>query len=279
MTALKKCFLVLPLAAILCGCAGWARHGVQMRPPRKLKVAVLPVEEAVSIKKLKYVMTVSSSAKPPADEGAAVEAELGRVREALTAELEARLAETYFYEVLPSTAVRAAMDEAGICVSTCPLNGERAAALGRRLGADVLLSSRLSGYGQVKKKWITLMLLSGLVEGGVQGIVAAKLVHNTWVAIGVAAEEVAQEAVTWWGGSFLFGKAFSPVVLEGELRSASDGKVVWSKTALATLDKKELKKFPPDEQGKKELRLKITAESAVTELVKSLQKKTARNMP
>lgn len=279
MTLLGKCSIMLPVAVLLSGCAGWARHGVGMRPPRKLKVAVLPVVEAVSIKKLKYVMSVSSSTEPPADEGAAVEAELGRVREALTGELEKRLAGTYFFEVLPSTAVRAAMAEAGVCVSTCSLNSGLAAALGRRLGADVLLSSRLSGYGRVKKKWITLMILSGVVEGGVQGIVAAKLVHNTWVAVGVAAEEVAQEMVTWWGGSFLFGKAFSPVVMEGELRSGSDGKVIWSKTALATLDRKELKKLPPGERDKKELRLKITAESAVGELVKSLQKQTAGNMP
>jgi hypothetical protein len=276
---MKGSALPLLFLLFLAGCAGWARHGVVMAPPRKLKVAVLPVLEGVKIKKLKYVMTVSTSAPAVADERAAVEEELFKARENITASLEADLAAGYFYEVIPGTAVRSALADMNVCVSTCVPDSRQVRALGRALGADVVLSAKLSGYGRVKDKWIMLLIASGVVEGGVQGFVAAKLVHNTWVAVAVAAEEIGQETLTWWGGSFLLGKVFSPVILEGKLTSASDGAVIWSKTSFSTLDKKGLEKYPEAEQAKKELRLKVTAEAAAKELIKSLQEKTAKNIP
>jgi len=263
----------------LSGCAGWAKHGVVMTPPRRLKVAVIPVVEAVRIKRLKYVMTVSTSAGPLTDERAAVTEELRKARQTITASLESDLAAGYFYEVIPGTAVLAAMASMNVCVSTCVPDSRQLRDLGRALGADVVLSSRLSGYGKVKDSWIMLLIASGVVEGVVQGYIAAKLVHNTWVAIAVATEEIAQEVVTWWGGSYLLGKVFSPVILEGELVSTSDGKVIWSKTSFSTLDKKGLKKYPEAEQAKKELRLKLTAEAAAKALVANLNKKTAKNIP
>lgn len=266
------------LTLLLAGCAGWAGHGVTLAPPRKLRVAVLPVSEAVRIRKLEHIMTVPPGAALPADEAAAVEAQLGEVRRQLTAALEARLGAEGLFEVVPDSDVAAALEEAGSCATVCEPTPAQARLLGARLLADAVLASRLSGYGRVKKKWITLMMAAGLVEGGVQGVVAAKLVHNTWVAIGVAAEEVAQEAVTWWGGAFLFGKAFSPVILEGELRGTADGAVLWSKTAFATLDKKELLGYPESLRGSKELRLRLTAGHAVDGLVLSLRKKTLKNL-
>lgn len=58
--------ILLPLCALLlAGCAGWPKHGVELTPPRKLKVAVLPLSEAVSIKKLDYIITLSSGAQRP----------------------------------------------------------------------------------------------------------------------------------------------------------------------------------------------------------------------
>lgn len=195
----------------------------------------------------------------------------------LTASLETKLSDNYLFEVVPDSAVFAELREMNICVSTCEITSAQAKLLGRRLGADAVLSTKLSGYGRVKKKWITLLIASGVIEGGMQGVIAAKLVHNTWVAVGIAAEEVTQEVVTWWGGAYLFGKAFAPVIIEGELRSARDGAAIWSKTAFATLDKKKLKEYPEEQRGRKELRLRLTAETALDELVKSVRSKAIKN--
>jgi hypothetical protein len=198
----KKLLLPLLAALSLSSCASWAGHGAELTPPRKLRIAVLPVSEAVKIKKLEYVMSVSSSAAPIPDETEAVERELLKAREAMTASIEAGLAGTYFFEVIPDTAVRAGLADMGVCASTCTPDGRQVLALGRELGADAVLSTALSGYGRVKNKWIMLLIGSGVIEGGVQGVIAAKLVHNTWIAVGVAAEEIAQEVVTWWGGAY-----------------------------------------------------------------------------
>lgn len=265
-------------AVLLSGCAGWAKHGIDLIPPRKLKVAVLPVSETVKIRKLDYVKTIPAGVPAPADEAAAVEEELSAVRRDITSSLEAKLPDNYLFEVIPDSAVMAGLRELGFCVSVCQPDAAQAARLGKLLGADAVLSSKLSGYGRVKNKWITLLIASGVIEGGVQGYIAARLVRNTWVGVAVAAEEVAQEVVTWWGGAYLFGKAFSPVIIEGELRSSADGSVIWSKTAFATLDKKKLLEYPEILRGYKELRLRLTAQRAVDELVRSLRARALKNV-
>lgn len=85
-------------------------------------------------------------------------------------------------------------------------------------------------------------------------------------------EEVAQEVLTWGGGSHLFNEHYSPVILEGRLVSTFDGKTLWSDTAFSSIDKKALKKLPEDEQKKKVVQLKVTTDKTEHELVASLEK-------
>lgn len=270
-----KILLLLPLLAVG-GCSAWSRHGVFLEPPRKLRVAVLPVECTVKIKKLKAIRSVSGPAADPGLEAEAVKVAVAYITEEISGVLETDLNNSYLFEAVPMERTRLVMKVLGL--EGADLSPRQVTELAGALNADVVLKSRLAGYGAIKKKWQLLMLASGLVEGVVQGVVAYKLLDNKGLAIFIAAEEFAQEAAVWVGGVYAFNKIFSPVILECELAGAEDGRTIWSKTAFTTLDRKALKKYPPKERDLKELRLKLTAERAAGEIVKSMQAKALKNL-
>ncbi len=258
------------------GCSSWSKHNVFFEPPRRLKIIILPVECTVRINKVKTIKSVKGS--PPAAEiqEKEIKAEISGVTEQITRNLETGLNNSYFFEAVPLERIRLVMDVLGIKgpeLSTGQLKD-----LAGALNAGLVFKTRLSGYGAIKKKWQMLLLGTGLVEGAVQGVVAYKLLHNKSLAVFIAAEEFAQEALVWGGGIYIFNHIFAPVILESELVSVEDGAVIWSKTAFSTIDKKAIKKYPAAERDLKELRLKVTAERAAGEIIKSLQETALKNL-
>lgn len=108
-----------------------------------------------------------------------------------------------------------------------------ALARARRQGADLLLAVDVAGYGHIKRRWIGLLFGSGVIEGITQGVLATHATGNPMIGLGVGAEEVTSEGLTWVGGSWLWGKYFAPVTLEGSLWRVSDGKLVWRDIVFA----------------------------------------------
>jgi hypothetical protein len=102
-----------------------------------------------------------------------------------------------------------------------------ALAQARQQGADLLLAVDVSGYGHIKRRWIVLLFGSGVIEGITQGVVAADATGNPAIGIGVGAEEMASEGLTWIGGSWFWDKYFAPVTLEGRMWRVRDGRLIW----------------------------------------------------
>lgn len=199
--------------------------------------------------------------------------------ESITRELENGLRTSYFFEVVDASETRTALEGIGLVSSTAPWTKEQSQAVGKSLHAPLVLAVQLSGYGKIKRKWLFYLIGTGFVEGVVQGVaVGVAAGGNAWVAAGIATEEVLQEALTWGGGAWLFGRIFTPVILEGKLISVADGKTVWHGMAFARRDRKRLKRFSKEERTRKELRLRLTSEKAVAELVRSLKKKAWKNI-
>ncbi len=136
--------------------------------------------------------------------------------------------------------------------------------------APLRLEITLSGYGRLKKKWITYMLASGIVEAVFQGLVVASALGNTWAGVAVGTEELGSEWITWHGGAWLFSRTFAPITLEGHLLRTGDGKLVWRKTVFVSKNKKELKKFPPEDRDQREVRLTANLHKAEKLLLKDL---------
>lgn len=141
--------------------------------------------------------------------------------------------------------------------------------------ADAILEPNVAGYGKLKRRWLFWLIGSGVVEGAAEGALLAP-VAGPWAAVGVAAEEAAQETVEWGGGAFAFNRIFTPVIIEARLRSGKDGAEIWTKSVLASRDRKALKAYSQEQRKDRTLRLMLTARKAARELAERLAKAIRR---
>ena len=259
------------------GCVSWSKHNVLLEPPRKMRIAVLPAEVTVKINKLKNIRSI-----PPgnllADEQVLIRKELNKVTEEINTSLERSLNNSYLFEAVSKQDVDLALSSLGIDTPASSLSAVQIKKLGKLLGVQAVMSVKLSGYGKIKKQWQVLLVCSGIAEGLIQGVLVKEALENESLALLVGGEEIIQEFITWVGGIYIFNNIFSPVILESKLASTSDGKVFWSKTSFSTIDRKAIKKYSKEEQKLKELRLKVTGETAVREILKALQEKAMNNV-
>ena len=74
----------------------------------------------------------------------------------------------------------------------------------------------------------------------------------------------------WFGGTYLFGRAFRPVSVEGHVISTTDYKEKWDDSVDRIMSQKELKEYPEAERSKKEVQLEASLKNAISGLAKSL---------
>ncbi len=274
----RRLGLPIVLVCLLAGCATWSGHGVAVSSAHKLRIAVLPVQREVVIDKLSDIESVPEPVRPVKDEARLIDQQMQAVATEMTHAIERRLNASPYFEVVPEAQVETTLATLGVPAhaSLTPAQIEQ---LGRELNVQVVLVVRLSGYGQLKRQWIALLIGSGVGEGVVQGAVVARATQSTVLGAAAMLEEIGQEILTWGGGAHLFNEHYSPVILEGRLVGVVDGKKLWSDTALASIDKDAFKKLPADQQKQKQVQLKVTSEKAERELVDNLVKTAKKQLP
>jgi hypothetical protein len=262
----------------MAGCATWAGHGVTAHPHEKLRIAVLPVQNEVEIKRLKDIETVPEPEKEITDEKERIRQQIQKVTEEMTRSIETRLNDGPYFEVVSRERVAEVPAAQGVQSANAPVTPEQIKSLGAALNVRAVLVIRLSGYGHLKRRWVAYLIGTGVVEGVVEGAIVGGATKNVWVGLAVGLEEIGQEILTWGGGAFLFNRYYAPVTIEGELLSAMDGEQVWSHTTYDSIDRKALKKLPEEERKKKEVQLKVTVEKAEQDLVENLEKAARKNL-
>lgn len=262
------------MACLFSGCATWAQHGVTAARNKKFRIAVLPIVVTAEIDKLSDIMT---AAPVVADENKSVQTQMKNVAEQLSHDLNTRLHDTDSIEIVPLESPEIDTDILA-SIAPPPWSPEEFDKLKIRHDVQAVLLVKLAGYGKMKKKWLTYLIGSGMVEAVVQGVLAAKLVHNTWVGIAFAVEEAGQEILVWGGGSYLFNKHYAPVTLEAELVSRSDGKSIWDDTVFVSVDKKAIEALAEEDRKKKQIQLYLTAKKALDEVASDLDKAAKRNI-
>jgi hypothetical protein len=50
-----------------------------------------------------------------------------------------------------------------------------------------------------------------------KGFLVSSVIQNPWLGLGVAAEEMTSEYLTWNGVDWILGETYTPVTLEGQL--------------------------------------------------------------
>ena len=226
---------------------------------------------------IKKISDITTSPSKATDENKAIQTQMKMVGEQLTRDLNSRLNESTYIEIVPiesnEEVNRILTSEDSRTWSTEDFDKLK---IGHDVQAGLLV--KLAGYGKMKKKWLSYMIGLGVVEAVAQGILAAKLIDNTWVGIAFAVEEIAQEILVWGGGSYLFNKYYAPVTLEAQLISTLDGKSIWTDTVFVGVDKKAIEALPEEDRKKKENHLHLTAKKAFDELTSDLDKTAKRNL-
>jgi hypothetical protein len=139
-------------------------------------------------------------------------------------------------------------------------------------GIEAVLYVRLSGYGRLNKKWTTGVIASGSAEAVGEGGLVWLAVGNAPLALAVMLEEGIRDTLMAVGGVSAFNAGYSPVTLDAVLLGTADGKELSSYTAFATADSKAIERLPKEEQSKTEVRLQVTGEKAILDLVEHLDK-------
>ena len=226
---------------------------------------------------IKKISDITTSPSKATDENEAIQTQMKIVSEQLTRDLHTRLNESAYIEIVPIEP----SEEINKILTSEDSRAWSAEDFDKlKIGHDVQagLLVKLAGYGKMKKKWLSYMIGLGVVEAVAQGILAAKLIDNTWVGIAFAVEEIAQEILVWGGGSYLFNKYYAPVTLEAQLISTLDGKSIWTDTVFVGVDKKAIEALPEEDRKKKENHLHLTAKKAFDELTSDLDKTAKRNL-
>ncbi len=100
---------VIFISFLLAGCATWASHGVTAYSHQRLRIAVLPVQSEVEIKRLNNVETVLESTKKISDEEERIKQKMQKVTEDMTRSMETRLNASPYFEVVPHEQVAEAL--------------------------------------------------------------------------------------------------------------------------------------------------------------------------
>ncbi len=268
-------FAAIAALSFLCACSHWAKMGVVLTPPRKLNLAILPIQFSVKISKRKEIQDVPKEEQKLSykEEAALTQAKLEAISQRMTRYIGNRLSKSYFFNIV-------SLDkEIPFANFQLPTSSAAWQDLSRSAGAAIFLQVQIEGYGHIRKIWLAYLVGSGLVEGLVEGVAASFALgpRQQWIAAAIGGEEALQETAEWVGGAYILDHFFTPVILKARLINGHTGKVFWSETAMGTWAGADLKKFPKSERSKKQIRLKAVSEAALRKLAKDIEKAAAKN--
>jgi len=258
-------WLAVVFLATATGCAGWsARHLPKGSEP--INLVLMPVELSLHVRHLVEIATPPAGGLAKAAERAQVKETLAAVGETLHRDLLVRL------DAAPGLTLveEAAASRAAAMVGPWPDAASQRVAAARAAGAGAVMEVELLGYGRVPRRWLAYLIGSGVAEGVVQGVIAAQVVHNFWVALAVAAEEVTSETLTWGGGAFLFNAYYAPVTVRATLYDGHTGARLWRHTVFVPVDRKRLRHLPETERHRREPQLALTLDAAEARLIDTL---------
>lgn len=271
---MNKISFIIPilLACLSGGCASWEKHGVVADENAKFRIALMPITITAEVSQLSDIVTVENESVSESEQ---IQAQMRIVTQQLNAMLKDTLAQSSVIELVPIESIQSIKSSDLAAFQASPdtmhlLSDDTLQKMRADYNVQAVLLVNVSGYGKIKKKWLMYLIGSGIVEGIVQGYVAARLVDNTWVGVAIGLEEIAQEVLLWGGGSRLFNKYYSPVTLEANLISTRDAQEVWDDIIFTSVDDDALQLLPEDERNKREVQLMLTAKKAIKELIGEL---------
>ena len=227
------------MSLLLGACTARVPYPLGIMGKKHVVIAMAPSSFTAPVHKLSDIQSAGSTARA-ADDKAQLRRDLASVRTSVDASLRGWLHQQQGVHPVGE-----------IPVGTLAVTLDQA----KRQGAELLLAVDVSGYGHIKSRWIVLMVGSGFIEAVTQGVAAADATGNPALGLGVGAEEMTSEGLTWIGGSWFWAKYFAPVTLEGRMWRVRDGRLIWHDVIFADNSSDEIwklltgKKLPKKQQA------------------------------
>jgi hypothetical protein len=156
-----------------------------------------------------------------------------------------------------------------------PLTEAQIAELGRRSGADIVITGLIHDYGKVRWQywvtgWLTHVTIATSIVGAASGWNPA--VIGTYLAV-----DATTDFPLWWGGGSAFGWAFRPVRLHADATQITNcGGLVWTQEELVVkVPGKALEEYPEDLRRKKEVQLEANLKRAMQSVAETAGEKLA----
>ena len=259
--------IAMCLPSLLCtGCA-WFRStpewdvAIVERP----YMAILPFGIETEITKLSAVKNVEGTLSTE-EESLQVEAVLQDMLADARSLFLSRLGTSQKFLFVPLEQTDALATELQLKPGALPTQ-EQLAEFRRRLAADFVVAGNVLDYGKIRWQWFAAGAFAELsAETLAIGVATA------WNPVGILANvgiDVLVNSVIFFGGGYLFGIAFRPVVVEARAFETMQGYPVWQSTEGAFYAWSTLKQLPESERGKKESQLRINLGRAIEGLADS----------
>jgi len=250
--------LFLPGALFIVGCS---LIRFPDPPDPSLLVLVAPVVMEAPIKKPTDIH--SFEVPPPEDVESAMLARLaGEVEREAQRLLIEHLARQPGFRVVPFEEVRRLT--AGLRVPGQRIPEPQLLALGRQLGADLVVTASIDDYGRLQWHHWAFGWLS--VASTHTAIVCAATAWNPLAMGAYLAWDLTTDFPLWYGGAYVLGWAFRPVhvIVEATQLEPCGAASFWRDEEVVIIaGKKALAAYPEDQRARKEIQLRVNLEQAM----------------
>jgi hypothetical protein len=263
----------ITLGLVLCtvGCSTLGQPP-QETPSAPIKIVVGPVFLEAPITKTSQVRSFDETPSPEQEQVL-----LPQLIEEIETNAQRLLTEAFFQQkgltVVPFDDARRL--HADLAAPHTPLTDAQISELGRRSGADIVITGLLHDYGAVRWQywvagWLTHVTIATSIVGAASGWNPA--VIGIYLAV-----DGATDFPLWWGGASVFGVAFRPVRLHLDATQMTNCEgLTWTKEELAIkVPGTTLAEYPEELRGKKETQLEANLKRAAGNIAEAAGEKLA----
>ena len=264
-------FSIIALVLLLQGC-GSVGQVPPDAPTAPLKVFVGPVFLEASVTKPSQVQSVEETL-PPEQELAMLRPLIDTIESTAQRLLTDSLSKETRFLVVPFE--EAHRLQADFTTSHTLPTDAQIRDLGRRAGADIVITGLIHDYGAVRwQYWVTGWLTHVSIATTIVGAATAwnPAAMGTYLVI-----DATTDFPLWWGGGSVFGWTFRPVRLHADATQMTNCEgLIWTKEELATkVPGKALEEYPEELRGKKEIQLEANLKRAAGAVAEAAGEKLA----
>lgn len=268
---LVRVTIAMGLVPLMVGCGTFSQRPVAAPPP-PITIVVGPVFLEAPVTKISQIRS-SDKEPPPEEEQAMLPGLIEEIETNAQRLLTEALSHQQGFMVIPFEEAR--RHHADLAPPHTPLTDAQIIELGRRSGADLVITGLIHDFGAVRwQYWVAGWLAHVSVATTIVGAATAwnPAAMGTYLVI-----DAATDFPIWWGGGSVFGWTFRPVRLHADATQITACRgLIWTQEELAIkVPGKTLEEYPEELRDKKETQLEANLKRATAAMAESAGEKLA----